>query len=84
MQVEGRSADLASSYFLDREFWIGVQRYYPEGVVAAVPQRGGLVYAPVSDDAAPLTDANPSGAELSKAAGGDVADEADEDEQPKP
>jgi hypothetical protein len=52
MQVEGRSPDLASSYFLDREFWLGVQRDYPEGVVAAVPQRGGLVYAPVSDEAA--------------------------------
>jgi hypothetical protein len=52
MQVEGRSPDLASSYFLDRDFWQDVQRDYPEGVVAAVPQRGGLVYAPASDEAA--------------------------------
>jgi len=52
MQVQGGAADLASSYFLDRDFWLGVLREHPEGVVAAVPQRGGLVYAPVSDEAA--------------------------------
>jgi Fe-S oxidoreductase len=35
---------------------------------------------PVSDDAAPLSDANPSGADLSKAAGGDETATDDEDE----
>ena len=48
-QVQGRAPDLASSYFLDREFWLGVAREHPEGVVAAVPLRGGLVYAAADD-----------------------------------
>jgi uncharacterized protein YtpQ (UPF0354 family) len=52
MQVQAASPDLVSSYFLDREFWQGLQSRYPEGLVVAVPRRGGLVYAPVSDDAA--------------------------------
>jgi hypothetical protein len=52
MQVQGSSADLTSSYFLDRELWQGLQARYPEGLVAAVPRRGGLVYAPASDQAA--------------------------------
>ncbi|MEJ6023525.1 hypothetical protein [Ramlibacter sp. PS4R-6] len=50
MQVQGMAPDFASSYFLDREFWLGVQRGHPEGVVAAVPQRGGLVFASAKDD----------------------------------
>jgi hypothetical protein len=52
MQVQGGAADLNSSYFLDREFWRGLQTAHPEGLVVAVPRRGGLVYAPVSDEAA--------------------------------
>lgn len=52
MQVQGASADLTSSYFLDRDFWQGLQGRYPDGLVVAVPRRGGLVYAPVSDEAA--------------------------------
>jgi hypothetical protein len=52
MQVQGRSADLNSSYFLDRGFWRGLQAQHPEGLVVAVPRRGGLVYAPASDEAA--------------------------------
>lgn len=52
MQVQGRSADLTSSYFLDREFWLGQQARHPQGLVVAVPRRGGLVYAPASDEAA--------------------------------
>jgi len=52
MQVQGRAADLSSSYFLDREFWKGLQREHPDGIVAAVPRRGGLVYAPASDESA--------------------------------
>lgn len=50
MQVQGAAPDLTSSYFLDREFWQGLQSRYPEGLVVAVPRRGGLVYAPASDD----------------------------------
>lgn len=52
MQVQGSAADLNSSYFLDRDFWRERQAQYPEGIVAAVPRRGGLVYAPVSDETA--------------------------------
>lgn len=49
MQVQGRAPDLASSYFLDREFWLAVAHSHPQGVVAAVPLRGGLVYAAADD-----------------------------------
>ena len=52
MQVQGNATDLNSSYFLDREFWHGLQARYPEGLVVAVPRRGGLVYAPVADETA--------------------------------
>lgn len=52
MQVQGKASDLNSSYFLDREFWRGLQAQHPEGLVAAVPLRGGLMYAPLSDEAA--------------------------------
>jgi hypothetical protein len=52
MQVQGGSPDLTSSYFLDRDFWQGLQGRHPEGVVVAVPRRGGLVYAPAADEAA--------------------------------
>ena len=50
MQVQGSATDLNSSYFLDREFWRSLQSQHPEGLVVAVPRRGGLVYAPVSDE----------------------------------
>ncbi len=49
MQVQGRASDLASSYFLDRDFWLNRQREHPQGLVAAVPRTGGLVYAPADD-----------------------------------
>jgi hypothetical protein len=49
LQVTGRANDLSSSYFLDREFWLDLQRHHPDGLVAAVPQRGGLVFAPAAD-----------------------------------
>jgi len=49
MVVEGNSPDLNTSYFLDREFWVGLLQRHPEGVVAAVPKRGGLLYVPASD-----------------------------------
>ena len=52
MQVQASSFDLTSSYFLDREFWQGLLRGHPEGLVVAVPRRGDLVYAPVSDRSA--------------------------------
>jgi len=49
MQVKGSSPDLDSSYFLDREFWQDLLTQHPEGVVAAVVKRGGLLYAPISN-----------------------------------
>lgn len=52
MQVQGGATDLNSSYFLDREFWRELQAQHPEGLVVAVPRRSGLVYAPISDEAA--------------------------------
>lgn len=54
MQVQAADADFASSYFLDREFWAAQLREHPQGIVAAVPTRRGLVFAP-ADDAAALT-----------------------------
>jgi len=52
MQVQGASPDLTSSYFLDRDFWQTLQAGHPDGLVVAVPRRGGLLYAQASDEAA--------------------------------
>jgi hypothetical protein len=52
MQVQGGATDLVSSFFLDRDFWRELQAPHPEGLVVAVPRRGGLVYAPLSNEAA--------------------------------
>ena len=52
MQVQGNAPHLNSSYFLDREFWGRLQHAHPQGLVAAVPRRGGLVFAPVDDEEA--------------------------------
>jgi hypothetical protein len=49
MQLESGSPDLNSSYFLDKAFWAELHKKHPEGIVAAVPKRGGLVFAPLSD-----------------------------------
>lgn len=49
MLVSGKSPDLDSSYFLDRDFWERLLRAYPDGLIVGVPKRGGLLYAPVSD-----------------------------------
>lgn len=52
MQVVGGAPDLVSSYFLDRAFWLDLARDYPEGIVVAVPKRGGLVFARADDEIA--------------------------------
>ena len=49
MQVQGKSPDLDSSYFLDRDFWRALLSRHPEGVLVAVPKRGGLLYTPLSN-----------------------------------
>ncbi len=36
-------------YFLDRAFWKALLIQHPEGMIVAVPKRGGLLYAPISD-----------------------------------
>jgi hypothetical protein len=55
MQVLGRADDLNSSYFLDRPFWQSLEARHANGLVAAVPQRGGLLYAPADDEEAVAT-----------------------------
>lgn len=55
MQVHGNAPELDSSYFLDRGFWLEQLRESPAGVVAAVPRRGGLVFARADDDSAVAT-----------------------------
>jgi len=52
MQVLGRADDLNSSYFLDRAFWRSLEARHAQGLVVAVPQRGGLLYAPADDEEA--------------------------------
>ena len=49
MQVQGKSPDLDSSYFLDQAFWESLLKQHPDGIGVAVPSRGGLLYAPLSD-----------------------------------
>ena len=48
MTVEGKCPDLDSSYFLARDFWRDLLVRYPEGIVAGVPKRGGLIFAPLT------------------------------------
>jgi hypothetical protein len=55
MQVHGNAPELDSSYFLDRAFWQEQLRQSPAGIVAAVPDRGGLVFARADDESAIAT-----------------------------
>ncbi|MBK6007460.1 hypothetical protein JJB11_15275 [Ramlibacter ginsenosidimutans] len=55
MQVHGDAPALDSSYFLDRAFWLEQQRRSPAGLVVAVPERGGLVFARADDESAIAT-----------------------------
>ena len=55
MLVSGDSPDLDSSYFLDMAFWENLLRDNPDGLIAGVPKRGGLIFAPVSDKLAVLS-----------------------------
>jgi hypothetical protein len=47
--LQGRSLDLNSSYLLDRAFWRDALKQHPEGLVAAVPNRGGLAFTSLSN-----------------------------------
>ncbi len=51
-EVRGKDPNLSSSYFLDRGFWRGLLKRHPEGLVALVAKRGGLLYAPLADEQA--------------------------------
>lgn len=44
------SRDFNSSFFLDYDFWNSIEKKYPEGIVAAVPNRYCLGFTPLSDD----------------------------------
>ncbi len=55
MQVHGNAPELDSSYFLDRGFWLQQLQQSPSGIVAAVPDRGGLVFAHADDASAVAT-----------------------------
>lgn len=55
MQVHGNAPELDSSYFLDHAFWLEQLRASPAGIIAAVPDRGGLVFARADDEAAIAT-----------------------------
>jgi len=52
MLVQGKCPDLDSSYFLDRAFWQVLLWQHPEGIVVAVPNRGGPLFTPVTDSEA--------------------------------
>jgi len=52
MQVQADAPEMVSSYFLDRDFWTEQVKASPKGIVAAVPRRGGIVFAPADDEAA--------------------------------
>jgi hypothetical protein len=49
LQVKGKSPDLDSSYFLDTTFWNDQLRKHPDGLVVAIPKRGGLLFAAIAD-----------------------------------
>lgn len=51
-QVQGKSPDLDSSYFLDKEFWNAQLKQHPEGLVALVAKRGGLLFSPLANSKA--------------------------------
>lgn len=49
MEVVGGSSYLTSSYFLDRAYWRELLNQHPDGIVVAVPKRGGLLWVPLGD-----------------------------------
>ncbi|HVZ44341.1 MAG TPA: hypothetical protein VHA82_11070 [Ramlibacter sp.] len=52
MQVDAGEPDLASSYILDRAFWLQELSEHPEGLVVSIPRRGSLLFAPAGDPSA--------------------------------
>ena len=52
MEVDSPWPDLISSYLLDTAFWANQARAHPQGLVAAVPHRSSLLFAPAADEKA--------------------------------
>lgn len=50
MEIRGKLPDLFSSYFLDKAYWSRLLERHPEGIVALVAKRGGLLYTPLSNE----------------------------------
>lgn len=48
-QVQGKSPDFDSSYFLDKALWQQIGSQFQEAVVIAVPARDLLLFAPMND-----------------------------------
>jgi len=50
--VQGEFTDIDSSYLFDDLFWDELDAQYPQGLVVAVPKRGGLLFASAANTAA--------------------------------
>lgn len=50
MEIRGKLPDLFSSYFLDKAYWDELLKRHPEGIVACVVKRGGLLYSPLTNE----------------------------------
>ena len=51
-RVGGHDEDVASAYFMDRDFWRTRLAEHPDGLVAAAPRTDLLLFAPLADTAA--------------------------------
>ena len=49
--LRGAHHDYSPAYLLDREFWRGQLQKFPQGLFAALPRRGVLMFAPAGDPA---------------------------------
>lgn len=49
--LRGAHHDYSPAYMLDREFWRGQLQKFPQGLLAALPRRGVLMFAPAGDPA---------------------------------
>lgn len=49
--LKGAHEDYSQGYMLDRAFWRGQLEKFPKGLLAALPRRGMLIFAPAGDTA---------------------------------
>jgi hypothetical protein len=47
--LQCKSPEFSASYLLDQELWNTLLKQAPEGLVAAVPRRGAVLFAPLAD-----------------------------------